>query len=121
MIAADRRLVDYLEHIVQSIDRIARYIKDTDELSFLQNEMLQDAVVHNLVVIGEASRNLETRYPAFVAAHPDMPLTAAYQMRNAVVHGYFKVDFEIVWRTIQTDLPGLGMQARNAVLALNSV
>jgi uncharacterized protein with HEPN domain len=58
-----------------------------------------------LEIIGEASHSVEAHYPDFALAHPDLPLSFAYQMRNAVAHGYFKVDMEIVWQTIQQDLP----------------
>jgi len=51
-------------------------------------------------------------YPEFAAAHPDLPLAYAYQMRNAVAHGYFKVDIEIVWKSIRNDLPGLRHQVQ---------
>lgn len=69
--------------------------------------MAQDAVIRNLEIIGEANHNIERDYPEFAAAHPELPLAFAYQMRNAVAHGYFKVDLEIVWKTIQNDLTGL--------------
>jgi uncharacterized protein with HEPN domain len=69
--------------------------------------MAQDAVIRNLEIIGEASHNIERDYPEFAAAHPELPLAFAYQMRNAVAHGYFKVDLEIVWKTVQNDLTGL--------------
>jgi uncharacterized protein with HEPN domain len=64
-------------------------------------------VSRNFEVIGEASHSIEKHHPDFAAAHPELPLSFASQMRNAVAHGYFKVDFEIVWQTIQRDLPGL--------------
>jgi uncharacterized protein with HEPN domain len=48
-----------------------------------------------------------------VNAHPDIPLGIAYEMRNALAHGYFKVDFEIVWKTIKNDLPKLEQQIVN--------
>ena len=51
----------------------------------------------------------------FAAAHPELPLSFAYQMRNAVAHGYFKVDFEIVWKTIHRELPGLHAHVRSAM------
>ena len=57
--------------------------------------------------------SVEARFPAFALAHPGLPLAFAYQMRNAVEHGYYKVDLEIVWRTIVADLPGF----RDAVQA----
>jgi len=81
-----------------------------DEEVFLGNEMAQDAVIRNIEIIGEASHNIEDHYPEFATAHPELPLAFAYQMRNAVAHGYFKVDLEIVWKTIQSDLPGLHRQ-----------
>lgn len=105
-----QRLADYLAHITEAIERIDRYIGDMDEAAFLNNQMVQDAVIRNFEIIGEASNNIEKRYPDFTADHPELPLSFAYQMRNAVAHGYFKVDFEIVWRTIRRDLPGLYQQ-----------
>jgi uncharacterized protein with HEPN domain len=105
-----QRLVDYLGHITEAIERIDRYTGDMSEVAFLNNQLVQDAVVRNLEIIGEASNNIQTHYPDFAAAHPELPLSFAYQMRNAVAHGYFKVDFEIVWNTIHRDLPGLHSQ-----------
>jgi uncharacterized protein with HEPN domain len=102
-----QRLPDYLNHILEAIERIEEYVSELDEMAFLGNKLVQDAVVRNFEVIGEASNNIEKRFPEFVAAHPELPLTSAYQMRNAVAHGYFQVDFEILWKTIQRDLPDL--------------
>ena len=65
-----------------------------DELTFLVNKLVQDAVIRNFEVIGEASNNIEKHYPEFVVEHPELPLASAYQMRNAVAHGYFKVDLK---------------------------
>jgi uncharacterized protein with HEPN domain len=114
------RLTDYLGHILQAIDRIQRYSSATTRDAFLKSEMVQDAVVRNLEVIGEASHNIETRYPKFAAAHPELPLAFAYQMRNAVAHGYYKVDLEIVWRTIETDLPSLRAAVQVAISGLRT-
>lgn len=107
-----QRLTDYLAHILEAIERIGRYTEDLDAVAFLGNEMAQDAVIRNLEIIGEASHNIEGHYPDFAAAHPELPLAFAYQMRNAVAHGYFKVDLEIVWKTLQNDLPGLYQQVQ---------
>ena len=65
-------------------------------MAFLHDELVQDAVIRNLQTIGEASHNIQRRYPDFPAKHPELPLVFACQMRNAVAHGYFKVDYEIV-------------------------
>jgi len=113
-----QRLADYLAHILEAIERIEHYTKDMDELAFSDNQLIQDAVIRNFEIIGEASRNVEMRYPDFAAAHPELPLAFAYQMRNALAHGYFKVDLEIVWNTIHRDLPGLYAQVKAAVRRL---
>ena len=83
--------------------------------------MTQDAVIRNFEIIGEASHNIEQHYPEFAAEHPGLPLAFAYQMRNAVAHGYFKVDLEIVWKTVHADLPGLHEQVQALVQAVSSV
>ena len=64
-----QRLHDYLQHILKAITRIQRYIEDTDEITFLDNELIQDAVIRNLEVIGEASRNVNKHYPDYAEQH----------------------------------------------------
>lgn len=113
-----QRLPDYLEHIRQAIDRIARYTAGMNEAGFFANEMAQDAVIRNFEVLGEASRNIERDHPDFAAAHPELPLSFAYEMRNALAHGYFKIDLAIVWKTIESDLPALGLRVQQALDAL---
>lgn len=108
------RLFGYLEHILQAIARIEKYTEDRDKDAFLQGEMVQDAVIRNFEIIGEASRNIARHYPEFATAHPELPLAFAYEMRNALVHGYFKVDLDIVWKTIEKDLPPLRVTSTGA-------
>ncbi len=86
-----------------------------DEVAFLGNQLVQDAVIRNFEVIGEASRNIEYADPDFSEAHPEIPLVFAYEMRNALAHGYFKVDLEIVWKTIQLDLPELASYVQRII------
>jgi len=91
-----QRLTDCLGHIQDAIERIGKYVEDFDEVDFLRDKKTQDAVICNLEVIGEASHDIETRHPAFVVAYPELPVWPAYEMRNAIAHGYFKVDLEVV-------------------------
>ena len=107
-----QRLPDYLGHILEAIERIHAYVEDVDEAGFLASTIVQDAVIRNLEVIGEASRNIERAHPEFATAHPELPLALANDMRNALAHGYFKVDLEIVWKTIHNDLPVLYKQVQ---------
>jgi uncharacterized protein with HEPN domain len=110
-----QRLAGYFAHILQAIERIARYTEELDEVTFLQNELVQDAVIRNMEILGEASYNIQKHFPEIAAQHPELPLAFAYQMRNAVAHGYFKVDYEIVWKTIHVDLPTMYVQVQNVV------
>ena len=109
-----KRLADCLAHIIEAIERIEDYVSDMDELAFLRNKLVQDAVIRNFEIIGEASNSIEKRHSDFVAKHPELPLSSAYQMRNALAHGYFRVDFEVVWKTICNDLPKLYQQVKAA-------
>lgn len=104
------RVPDYLEHIQQAIERIQRYTEDMDEITFLQSEMVQDAVIRNIEIIGEAANNIRKCDPDFADQHSDIPWTVLYAMRNRVSHAYHKVDLEIVWKTIQKDLPPMYQQ-----------
>lgn len=106
------RVPDYLGHILKAIERIDRYTANLDEVGFLASELVQDAVIRNFEIIGEACNNIEKHFPEFAAQHDDIPWLVMYTMRNRVSHGYFKVDLEIVWKTIHRDLPGLHAQIR---------
>lgn len=114
-----QRLGDYLQHILVAGERIGSYVASLDEAGFELDALRQDAVIRNLEVIGEASRNILRDHPEFVANHPGLPLAAAYEMRNVLSHAYFKVDLKIVWRTLLDELPSLMQQARAALKGLD--
>jgi uncharacterized protein with HEPN domain len=101
------RVPDYLNHIREAIERIFRYVADLDDFAFAQNGLVQDAVIRNLEIIGEASSNIERTDPDFIARHPELQLASARAMRNALSHGYFKVDLDLVWDTVENDLGAL--------------
>jgi uncharacterized protein with HEPN domain len=101
------RVPDYLGHILAAIERIERHTSDVDELGFLNSELIQDAVIRNIEIIGEASNNIQRVDPVFAARHAEIPWQVMYAMRNRVSHGYDKVDFEMVWKTICNDMPEL--------------
>ncbi|MEO8407758.1 MAG: DUF86 domain-containing protein [Oxalobacteraceae bacterium] len=120
MSKADKlRIPDYLSHILEAIQRIHHYVEDMDEVKFLEDTRTQDAVIRNFEIVGEACRNITLHHPGFAANHPEVPWGFAYEMRNALAHGYFKVDLEIVWTTIHNDLPGLAEQIRSVTGKIN--
>jgi uncharacterized protein with HEPN domain len=100
----------YLLDILEAIERIGRYTRDTSFEEFAKDEKTVDAVVRNLSIIGEAA----VRIPLdFRVACPDVPWQEIVGMRNKVIHEYFGVDEEILWKTITGDLGGLEDQVRS--------
>ena len=104
------RIPDYLDHILEAIRRITRYTKGMDEAAFREDERTQDAVIRNIEIIGEATSNICQADERFVEQHPKVPWKVMRAMRNRVAHGYFEIDWEIVWKTITKDLPSLEQQ-----------
>lgn len=113
------RVNDYLDHILQAIERIERYTIGMDEDAFLENQLVQDAVIRNIEILGEAANNIKKSDQEFTDKHPDIPWLAIYAMRNRVSHAYFQVDLKIVWKTILNDLPPMQQQVRALVQGLS--
>lgn len=111
---SEPRLPDYLTHILDAVGRIQDYIAGLSREDFELDQLRQDGVIRNLEVIGEASNRIATRYPEFARAHPELELSVAYRMRNALAHGYFSINLDTVWDTIVHDLPGLATAVREA-------
>ena len=104
------RIPDYLAHALQAIQRIRRYTEHMSEAAFLESELTQDAVVRNIEIIGEAANNIRQADPHFIEQHPEVPWKIMRAMRNRISHGYFEIDWGIVWQTAQHDLPLLEKQ-----------
>ena len=104
------RVADYLQHILQAVDNIQSYTAGMDLAAFMADSKTSDAVIRNFEVIGEACNNVVKNHAAFATQHPTVPWSFAYEMRNALSHGYFTVDLAIVWQTVQHDLPALRAQ-----------
>ena len=77
---------------------------------FLSTRLLQDGVVRNLEVIGEAANQVIKKFPQFAAMQSDVPWEAVYYMRNRVIHGYASIDYELVWQVANKDLLELHTQ-----------
>lgn len=107
------RVADYLGHILQAMARIERHTSGVDAAGFASSELIQDAVIRNLEVIGEAANNIQRVDPAFTAAHPEVPWAVMYAMRNRLTHGYDTVDLVVVWKVVERDLPLLRAQVKS--------
>ena len=93
-----QRLNEYLDHMTQAIEQVGDYLNDVTEAHFLSTRLLQDGVVRNLEVIGEAANQVIKKFPEFAAVQSDVPWEAIYYMRNRVIHGYASIDYELVWQ-----------------------
>lgn len=94
------------ERVADIVDccRRLRDIASVGEDGFLADELLQDAACYRLAVSGEALNHLSDD---FKKQHPDLDLPDARGMRNHLTHEYHKVDLDVVWNTITTDIPDL--------------
>ena len=104
------RAKDYLLHMLEAADRVLEYTSGVGEEQFLANQMLQDAVVRNIEIIGEAAKNLLEAGPEFAARYTSIPFAQIYGMRNRVAHGYFAVSATMIWDSVQVDIPELRQQ-----------
>jgi uncharacterized protein with HEPN domain len=86
----------YIEHILQSIDRIETYLSGKDHQSFSDDFMTQDAVVRQLEIIGEATKRISKELRNI---NPQVPWSDMAGMRDILIHDYIDVDIDIVWKT----------------------
>ena len=107
------RVTDYLQHILDAIERATAYAAQAGSVdTFKSHSLLQDGIVRNIEVIGEAAIKLHKVAPGIATAHPDVPWKDMRTMRNKLIHDYFDVDLDVVWTTVQQDLPALADQIR---------
>ncbi|ACL26147.1 HepT-like ribonuclease domain-containing protein [Chloroflexus aggregans] len=103
-----------LRAILDAISRIGRYAA-RGQAAFEQEERIQTEVVYHMQLIGEAAVRLGN---AVHESHPEIPWAQIVAMRNVVVHEYFGVDLQEVWRTVERDLPVLKQQVEALVKRL---
>ena len=96
----------YLKHIREAIAKIEKYTKGGQK-KFMEDTMIQDSVIRNLEIIGEAARNLPTDLRK---SSPKVPWRSITGMRNVLIHEYFGVDLDIVWKVVTQRLPVLKRQ-----------
>ena len=104
------RLPDYLDHMRQAIGDAQSSTEGTAQADFNLDKRTQQAVVMSLIVLGEAATKVMDQYPAFAEQHPQIPWRSMRGMRNRIAHGYFDINLDLVWDTVQTALPTLKRQ-----------
>ncbi len=108
--------LEYLYDIKESIELILEYVKDTSQNEFKNNQEKQDAVVNRMNVIGEASKNLSQEIRD---NYPDIPWKRMAGMRDVLIHQYHGIDLEVVWQTINQDLPEVGQRIEQIIEELD--
>ena len=105
-----RENADYLADIREYAGKALKFVEGVSFEEFLQNEEKVLAVLYVLQIVGEAASKLSRD---FTEQFPTIPWADIVGMRNFIVHGYFRVDFEVVWRTVVEDLPVLLLSLEN--------
>ncbi len=105
----------YARHILDALSKLDEYTTGVSSEAFAENRMMQDAVVRQIEIIGEASKHVSAELKKKYAA---IPWKAIAGMRDKLIHDYLGVDMEAVWLTVQRDLPTLKTQIKRLVDAL---
>ena len=104
----------YLSNIAECIERIESYTSSGKE-AFMQTRMIQDAVMRNFEVIGEATKRLS---PELREAHPDIQWQQIAGFRDVLIHDYLKVNLNRVWGIIEQNLPSLKVKVSEILPSL---
>ena len=94
----------YLQNILDAITKVETYIHGIDRKGFDETSLVQDGVIRQITIIGEATKLLSDDLRD---KNPHVPWHPIARMRDTLVHRYFSVDLEQVWLTAQNDLPVL--------------
>jgi len=103
----------YLGHMLEAIARIRRYVGRRRRTGFLRNTLLQDAVIRNIEIVGEAAGRISAE---FIGRTPAIPWREIVGMRHRLIHGYLLVNLDTVWEVVERDLPALERDLRALVL-----
>ncbi len=93
---------DYIRDILDAIDKIEKFVEDMDYEKFSRDDKTKFAVVRALEIIGEAVKNISNELKE---RHPNIPWKTIAGMRDKLIHAYFGVDWEVVWLTVDKDIP----------------
>ncbi|MFH1209753.1 MAG: DUF86 domain-containing protein [archaeon] len=94
----------FIEHILDSINKIETFSKGLTKEKFDKDELRQSAIIRQLEIIGEATKNLSVD---FTNKYPYIEWSSFARTRDKIIHHYFGIDLDIVWEIIKKDLPKL--------------
>jgi uncharacterized protein with HEPN domain len=91
-----------LRHILDAVSRIEEYTKEIEYKNFMENHLVQDGVIRQIEIIGEATKRLSDKTRD---NYPDVPWKDMTGMRDKLIHDYLGVDIDAVWDTVKEDIP----------------
>jgi uncharacterized protein with HEPN domain len=94
----------FVRHMIDAIDEIQTFLASRTYREFVQDPLRMHACMRLFEIIGEAAGKLSKEYQS---KHPEIPFSEMIGMRHKLIHHYFEVDMEILWKTYEEDLPGL--------------
>jgi uncharacterized protein with HEPN domain len=94
----------FIEHILLCIDKIQEYTRNLTAYDFNHSELIQDAVIRNIEIIGEATKKISKDLKS---QNREIPWKEMSGMRDKLIHDYFGVDVDVVWKTVNEDIPYL--------------
>ena len=103
----ESRLSDYIDHIQQAAADAVGFVEGMAKDDFLTDKRPQQAATMSLIIIGEAATKVMDGYAEFTQAHAVVPWRSMRNMRNRMAHGYFDINLDVVWETVQEWLPEL--------------
>ena len=103
----ENRLSDYLDHIQQASTDACGFVEGLSKDDFVEDKRTQQAVIMSLIIIGEAVTKVMDGHAEFAKTHAQVPWRAMRGMRNRIAHGYFDINLDVVWDTVQEALPEL--------------
>jgi uncharacterized protein with HEPN domain len=103
----------YLEDILECINKINQYISGLNFHGFSNDEKTIDAVIRNLEIIGEASRNIPNEIRN---KHPEIKWRGIIGLRNILIHEYYSLTLKIIWDILNNELPVLYEQIRELLV-----
>jgi uncharacterized protein with HEPN domain len=113
------RIPDYIEHMAEALERVLEYTRGMSEAEFMAGRMVQDAVMRNLEILGEAANKCVKNLPTVAEKYPGIPFAQIYGLRNQLTHGYTTVDLDIVWDVVAHHVPELQMQVAAVLVGFN--